>query len=83
MRIYNRLIIALAVVFFIIDIALAFLGQDDIAVYFIFNAIAYFVIVLAFTALDSRSKSALNNLGVLIIAGFIFSAGFKLYEIIR
>jgi uncharacterized membrane protein YhhN len=82
MRVYNRLLVSLALAFSILDIILAVTGQKDISVYFIVNAIAYLIITLLFTYLNPRSRSALNSLSAVIFAGFIVVVAIKVIEIL-
>ncbi len=83
MRVYNKLIIALALAFSLLNILLAFFGQNDISVYFIADAIAYLVITLLFTYLNPRSRSALNSLSAVIFAGFLVIVAMKVVEILK
>ena len=83
MRVYNRLIVALALAFSLIDVLLALTGQKDISIYFIVNAIAYLVITLLFTYLNPRARSALNSLSGVIFAGFVAVVAIKVIEILR
>lgn len=83
MRLYNKLIISLAIAFSIINITLAFFRQKDIAVYFIVDAIAYLVITLLYVYLNPRSRAALNALSVVIFAGFLVIVTLKVIEILK
>ncbi len=83
MRIYNRLIISLALAFAIINTVLAFFGQKDISVYFVVDAIAYLIITLLYTSLNPRSRSALNGLSLVIFAGFLVIVAFKVIEVLK
>jgi hypothetical protein len=80
MRVYNRLILALAVVLGCITIILAFLGQNDLAVYFIADAIAYLIITLLFVYLNPGARKYLNALSAVIFAGFLVIVAFKVIE---
>ncbi len=83
MRIYNRLIITLAIAFGLINILLAFLGQEDLAVYFIVNAIAYLIITLLYVYLNPRAKSALNGLSAIIFVAFLAVVTMEVIEILK
>lgn len=83
MRIYNKLIISLALAFGLVNVTLAFLGQKDIAVYFIVDAIAYLIITLLYTFLNPRSRGALNGLSGVIFAGFLVILTLKVIEILK
>jgi hypothetical protein len=67
----NRIIIAVAVAFTIVNILLSITGQSDLAVYFVINAIAYFVVLLANINLVPRARPALTALSSLIFTGFL------------
>ena len=81
MRIYNRFIVSLAAAFSLTNILLAFSGQDDLAVYFNANAIAYLIVALSHADLNPRAQTSVNILGALIFFGFIVTFALKLYEI--
>jgi hypothetical protein len=83
LRIYNKLIIALALAFSVITVVLAFAGQKDISVFFIAYAIVYLGITLLFTYLNPRSRGALNGLSAVIFAGFMVVVVFKIIDILK
>jgi hypothetical protein len=83
LRIYNRLIISLAIAFGLINALLAFLGQEDISVYFIVNAIAYLIITLLYVYLNPRAKSALNGLSAIIFVAFLAVVTMEVIEILK
>lgn len=83
MRIFNRLIISLVIAFGLLNAFLAFLGQDDISIYFVVNAIAYLIITLLFVYLNPRAKGALNGVSAVIFAGFMVIVTLKVIEILR
>jgi hypothetical protein len=76
--IQNKLILALAVAFSIINIVLALMGQDDLAIYFILDCVAYFVVVLAFINLNPGAKGVLNRMSVVLFVGFIVTVALKI-----
>lgn len=82
MRVFNRLIITLALAFGLINIVLAFTGQDDIGVYFIANSLAYLIITLLYVHLYPRAKAALNGLSLVIFAGFMVIVALRVIEIL-
>ena len=83
MRIFNRLIITLAIAFAVINGLLGFLGQTDISVYFIVNAIAYLIITLLYVYINPRSRGALNGVSGVIFAGFLVIVTLKVIEILK
>jgi len=78
LRIYNKFIVSLAVAFGLVNILLAFLGQDDLAIYFIVNAIVYLIVALSYTNLNLRAR-----LGALVFFGFFMTLVFKIVEILK
>ena len=83
MRIFNRLIITLAIAFGLLNALLAFLGQADISVYFIVNAIAYLIITLLYVYLNPRARGALNAVSGVVFAGFLVIVTLKVIEILK
>jgi uncharacterized membrane protein YgdD (TMEM256/DUF423 family) len=81
LRIYNRFILSLAVAFSLINILLASLGQEDLAVYFNANAIVYMVVALAHANLNQKAQTSVKILGTLIFIGSIVTVALRLYQI--
>ena len=71
MRIYNRYILYLAIATGVVNVALAFAGQEDLGVYFALNAIAYLVITLLYVYLNPRARRALDTIGYMLFSGFL------------
>jgi hypothetical protein len=82
LSIRGRVVISLAFGLFLANILLVFLGQNDIAVYYIANSILFFIITLAFSNLSSRSKTALQYMSLFVFAGFIYFAVLKISAMI-
>ena len=82
MRIYNKYIVSLTLVAGLINISLAFLGQNDFGIYFTVNVIAYLVITLLYAYLNPRARKALNSVGVVLFAGFMVITVLKVMEIL-
>jgi ABC-type cobalamin transport system permease subunit len=82
-RAYNKLMISLGAAFGLINVLLAFLGQNDLSVYFIVNAIAYMIITLIFVYLNPRARASLNAVSGIIFAGFLVIVTFKVIEILK
>jgi hypothetical protein len=78
----NKLIISLAVSFIAADLALAFIGQSDIAIYFIANAIAYFIVTLPFVNLNPGARLTLKPMNAMIFAGFLAIIAFRALDIL-
>jgi hypothetical protein len=82
-RAFNKLILSLGVAFSLINVLLAALGQDDLSVYFIANAVAYLIITLIYVYLNPRARTALNTVSAIIFAGFLVIVTFKVIEILK
>ena len=65
----------------LIDISLAFLGQNDLTIYFIINVIAYLAITLLYAYLNPRARRALNTIGIVLFAGFLVIVSLKALRI--
>jgi uncharacterized membrane protein YhhN len=83
LRIFNRLIISLVIAFGVLTTGMAFLGQKDISVYFIVDAIAFLVITLLYTYLNQRARGALNAVSGVVFAGFLVIVVLKVIEILK
>ena len=71
MRIYNKYIVSLTLVTGLINISLAFLGQNDLEIYFTVNIIAYLIITMLYAYLNPRARRALNTIGVVLFVGLM------------
>ena len=83
MRIFNRLVISLAIAFGVLNTGLAFLGQKDISVYFILDALAFLVITLLYTYLNPRARGGLTAVSGVVFAGFLVIVVLKVIEILK
>ena len=82
MRIYNKYIVSLALAACLINTLLAFLGQNDLGIYFVINIVAYLIITLLYVHFNPRARRALNTIGVVLFAGFVVIIVFKVMEIL-
>ena len=82
MRIYNKYIVSLALAACLVNTLLAFLGQDDLGVYFTINTIVYLIITLLYVYFNPRAKRALNTISVVLFAGFMVIVVLNIMEII-
>ncbi len=82
MRIYNKYIVSLALAAGLVNTLLAFLGQDDLGVYFTINTIVYLVITLLYVYFNPRARRALNTISVVLFAGFMVVVVLNVMEII-
>jgi hypothetical protein len=83
LRIYNKYIVSLVLASGLINILLAFLGQDNLRIYFVANIIAYLVITLLYAYFNPRARRALNTIGIVLFAGFMMIIIFEAIEILR
>ena len=82
MRIYNKYVVSLVLASGLINISLAFLGQNDLEVYFVVNIIVYLIITLLYIYLNPRARRALNSIGAVLFAGFMAIVTIKVMEIL-
>ncbi len=82
MRIYNKYIVSLVLASGLINISLAFLGQNDLGIYFTINVLAYLVITLLYVYLNPRVRRALSTISTVLFAGFIVIVSLKVMEIL-
>jgi hypothetical protein len=83
LRIYNRYLIFLVLVFCLVDIFLAFVKQNDIAVYFTLNVIAYLTITVLFVCFSPKTRRILSTVSVVYLAGFIVVVALKIINILH
>jgi hypothetical protein len=81
LRIYNRYVIALVISACLINTVLAFLGQDDLSIYFVINVITYLVITLLFAYLKPMVRRTLTTIGAVLFGGFMVVVILKAIEI--
>jgi len=81
-RIYNQYIITLTLVSGLINISLAFFGQNSLDIYFSINIIAFLVITLVHIFLNPRARKALNTIGAVLFVGFVVVVSLKVIEIL-
>jgi uncharacterized membrane protein YgdD (TMEM256/DUF423 family) len=62
---------------------MAFMGQKDISVYFIVDALAFLVITLLYTYLNPRARGGLNTVSSIVFAGFLVIIVLKVIEILK
>ena len=83
MRIYNRYLIFVVLVSCLIDIFLAFVKQNDIAVYFTLNVIAYLTITMLFIFFSPKTRRILSVVSVVYLAGFMVVVTLKVLGIMH
>ncbi len=77
-----RYVLSLVLAMGATDVALAFLRQNDISLYFTANVISFLVITLLFVHLSPRVRAALNTIGLVFFAAFIAIVAFKVVDIL-
>jgi len=82
MRIYNRFIITLTLVAGFINALLAFMGQEDIQIFFVINLIAYMTITLLYVYFNPRARRALDGVSVVFFGAFLVIVAMKVVDII-
>ena len=82
MRVHFRYLTSLALAAGLINFWLALSRQDNLAIYFITNVIAYLAITLLYTYLNPKAKSALNTVTIILVAGFIIIIIVQVLEIL-
>ena len=82
MRIYNKYIVSLVLASGLINTLLAFLGQNDLGIYFVINVLAYLLIALLYAYLNPGARRALNTIGAVLFAGFMVVVSLRVIEIL-
>ncbi len=82
MRIYNKYIVSLVLASGLINVSLAFLGQNDLRIYFIVNVLAYLVITLLYVYLNPRARRVLTTVAAVLFAGFMVMVALSTIELL-
>jgi hypothetical protein len=83
LSIYHRYLIFLVLVSCLIDIFLAFVKQNDIAVYFTLNVIAYLTITMLFVFFSPKTRRILSVVSVVYLTGFMVVVTLKILGIMH
>jgi hypothetical protein len=83
LRIFNRLLVTLALAFGVINVGLAFAGQNDIEIYFVANAIVFLIVTLLYTYFNPRARGALNAMSAVVFAGFLVVVAIKVMALLK
>ena len=81
MRIFDRYLIFLVLVSCLLDIFLAFVKQNDIAVYYTANVIAYLTITVLFVFFSPQIRRMLSVVSAVYLAGFMIVVALKMLRI--
>ena len=82
MKPYAQLLISLVIVACLINVTLAFSGVNNIEVYFLANAIAYFIITLLYIYPNPKVHKNLNVLKAIIFMSFLVIVVIRIIKII-
>ncbi len=66
----------------IVNIVLAFAGQNDLTVYFTVNVIAYLIITLLQAYLNPQSRKLLSTIAGVLFGGFLVIMLIKVTELL-
>jgi hypothetical protein len=83
LRIDNRYLIFLVLVSCLLDIFLALAKQNDIAVYFTANVIAFLTLTVLFVFFNPKTRRALSLVSVVYLAGFLIVVTLKILAILH
>ena len=83
MRIFDRYLIFLVLVSCLLDIFLAFVKQNDIAVYYTANVIAYLTITVLFVFFSPQIRRMLSVVSAVYLAGFMIVVALKMLRIMH
>ena len=82
MRIYNRYLTTLALLFTAATVLLASYGQQALDLYFSIYLIEYLAATLVFAYLSPGARHLLNLLGLILFVGFLGIVAIKVVEIL-
>ena len=82
MRIYNRYLTTLALLFTAATVLLASYGQQALDLYFSIYLIEYLAATLVFAYLSPGTRHLLNLLGLILFVGFLGIVAIKVVEIL-
>jgi len=83
MRMFNRYLMVLAVIFCTLDVIMASFSVQDVSAYFIGNVIAYLIVTLLFVHFSPRARNALALVSVGLLTGFGIIAVVKVLDILK
>jgi hypothetical protein len=71
MRLYNRYLTTLALLFTGTAVLFAVYNQQQISIYFSIYVVEYLALTLLFTSLHPRARGLINLVGYILFAGFL------------
>ena len=81
MRIYNRYIISLALLFMLTTVILS-ASEQSLDLYFSLYLIECLILTLLFSQLNPRARGGLNRIGYVLFVGFLSLVAIKVVEIL-
>ena len=74
--------ISLVLVACLVNTIMAFMGQNDLTLYFIINTVSFLIVTLLFTMLNPRARKTLNIVGAVFFSGFMVIVLIEVIDII-
>ena len=71
MKIDNRYVFFLVLISCLVNILLAFFGQEELGIYLIINIICFLVLTLIFTPSNPKVRKAFNTLSMFFFVSFL------------
>ncbi len=81
MKIYNRYILALALVFCIVDGLMLASGHDSLDAHFAVLVIASLITTLVFVHFSAKAKKMLNSIAFSFFTGFLVIVALRIWDI--
>ena len=81
MRLYNRYIISLTLLFMLTTVLLS-ISEQSLDLYFSIYLIECLIVTLLFSHLNPEARRALNGIGYVLFSGFLILVGIEVVEIL-
>ncbi len=82
MKIYNRYILALALIFCLVDMLMMASGYNSLDAHFSVLVIASLVTTMIFVQFSPRAKKMLNSVAVAFFTGFLVIVALRIWDIL-
>jgi hypothetical protein len=82
LRAFNFYLLFIVIASYLTNIILAFIGQDDLTVYFTLNVIVFLVITLLHIYLNPRARRSLSAIAVVLFGGFMVIVLLKVIDVL-
>ena len=76
----TRYLLSIVIAASVINVTLAFVGADDVTLYFTLDTIAFFVITTLFVHFHPRTRAVLSKMAVVFFIGVVSVAILKALE---